>query len=65
MLKVNAHDPELQRRGQILAVVILGIVLSAATLSGLNLLNEQYEYNVPNAIFLISILGLLVLNRLG
>ena len=65
MLKVNAQDPELQRRGQILAVVILGIVLSAATLSGINLLNEQYEYNVPNAIFLISVLGLFVLNRLG
>ena len=65
MLKVHAQDPEVQRRGHILAVVILGIVLSAATLSGVNLLNGQYEYNVPNAIFLISALGLFVLNRLG
>src|SRR5918997_717566 len=65
MLKVNAQDPEVQRRGHILAIVILGIVLSAATLSGVNLLNGQYEYNVPNAIFLISVLGLFVLNRLG
>src|SRR5918997_5826852 len=65
MLKVNAQDPEVQRRGHILAVVILGIALSAATLSGANLLNGQYEYNVPNAIFLISVLGLFVLNRLG
>jgi diguanylate cyclase (GGDEF)-like protein len=65
MLKVNAQDPEVQRRGHILAVVILGIALSAATLSGVNLLNGQYEYNVPNAIFLISVLGLFVLNRLG
>ena len=65
MLKVNAQDPEVQRRGHILSVVILGIALSAATLSGVNLLNEQYEYNVPNAIFLISVLGLFVLNRLG
>src|SRR5215212_524419 len=65
MLKVNAQDPEVQRRGHILSVVILGIALSAATLSGANLLNGQYEYNVPNAIFLISVLGLFVLNRLG
>ena len=65
MLKVHAQNPELQRRGQILAVVILGIALSAATLSGINLLNGQYEYNVPNAIFLFSVLGLFVLNRLG
>ncbi len=65
MLKVNAQDPEVQRRGQILAVVFLGIALSAATLSGINLLNGQYEYNVPNAIFLISVLSLFVLNRLG
>ena len=65
MLKVNAQDPELQRRGHILAVVILGIALSATTLSGINLLNEQYEYNVPNAIFLTSVFGLFVLNRLG
>src|SRR5215212_7252900 len=65
MLKVNAQDPELQRRGHILAVVILGIALSAATLSGINLLQGQYEYNVPNAIFLASVFGLFVLNRLG
>jgi diguanylate cyclase (GGDEF)-like protein len=65
MLKVNAQDPEVQRRGHILALVILGIALSAATLSGANLLNGQYEYNVSNAIFLISVLGLFVLNRLG
>jgi len=65
MLKVNAQDPEVQRRGHILSVVILGIALSAATLSGANLLNGQYEYNVPNAIFLISVLSLFVLNRLG
>ena len=65
MLKVNAQDPELQRRGHILAVVILGIALSAATLSGINLLNEQYKYNVPNAFFLITVIGLFVLNRLG
>ena len=65
MLTVNAQDPELRRRGHILAVVILGIALSAATLSGINLLNEQYEYNVPNAIFLTSVLSLFVLNRLG
>src|SRR5918993_2524232 len=65
MLKVNAQDPEVQRRGHILALVILGVALSAATLSGANLLNGQYEYNVPNAIFLISVLGLFVLNRLG
>jgi diguanylate cyclase (GGDEF)-like protein len=65
MLKVNVQDLEVQRRGRILAVVILGIALSAATLSGVNLLNGQYQYNVPNAIFLISVLGLFVLNRLG
>jgi diguanylate cyclase (GGDEF)-like protein len=65
MLKVNAQDPEVQRRGHILALVILGIALSAATLSVANLLNGQYEYNVSNAIFLISVLGLFVLNRLG
>jgi diguanylate cyclase (GGDEF)-like protein len=65
MLKVYAQDPEVQRRGQILAVVILGIALSAAALAGANLLNGQYEYNLPNAIFLTSVLGLFVINRLG
>jgi len=65
MLKVNAQDPEVQRRGQILSVVILGVALSAATLAGANLLNGEYEYNVSNAIFLTSVLGLFVLNRLG
>jgi diguanylate cyclase (GGDEF)-like protein len=65
MLRVSAHDPELRRRGQILAIVILAMAASTAALSGVNLLHEQYQYNVSNAVFLTCILGLFVVNRLG
>ncbi|MBA3425112.1 MAG: GGDEF domain-containing protein, partial [Rubrobacter sp.] len=65
MLKVDTLDPDLQRRGRILNVVILAIGASTAVLALANLLQGEYKYNLSNGIFLALILGLLALNRLG
>jgi hypothetical protein len=65
MLKGNIPDPDLQRRGQILSVVILAVAASTAVLAALNVLQGDHQYNVQNGIFLGLILGLYVLNRLG
>jgi len=65
MLRGNIPDPDLQRRGQILSVVILAVAASTAVLAALNVLQGDHQYNVQNGIFLGLILGLYVLNRLG
>src|SRR4028118_57654 len=65
MFKINTLDPDLQRRGRILSVVILAIGASTAALAIGNLLQGAYKYNVPNGIFLALILSVFVLNRLG
>jgi len=65
MVDVDARDPDFQRRRQILNVVLIGIIASTAFLATVNLLLGQYQYNVPNIIFLALMVGSLVLNRLG
>jgi len=65
MLRGNIPDPDLQRRGQILSVVILAVAASTAVLAALNVLKGDHQYNVENGIFLGLMLGLYVLNRLG
>jgi diguanylate cyclase (GGDEF)-like protein len=65
MLKIDTLDPDLQRRGRILNVVLLAIGASTAALAIGNLLQGQYKYNVSNGIFLALLLGVFVLNRLG
>jgi diguanylate cyclase (GGDEF)-like protein len=65
MVGVGARDPDYQRKRQILNVVLLAILASTALLALWNLLQGQYQYNVPNLIFLALMLGSLVLNRLG
>ncbi|MBA3423910.1 MAG: EAL domain-containing protein, partial [Rubrobacter sp.] len=65
MLKVDTLDPDLQRRGRILNVVILAIGASMIVLATVNLLQGAYKYNVSNGIFFALILGLLALNRRG
>ncbi|HZF58964.1 MAG TPA: diguanylate cyclase, partial [Rubrobacter sp.] len=65
MLRGNIPDPDLQRRGQILSVVILAVAASTAALAALNVLRGENQYNVENGIFLGLMLGLYVLNRLG
>jgi diguanylate cyclase (GGDEF)-like protein len=65
MLKVNAQDYEVRRRGYILAIVILGIAASVTALAAMNIVRGQHEFNLPNGISLALILGLFMINRLG
>jgi len=65
MLKIDTLEPDLQRRGRILNVVLLAIGASTATLATGNLLLGQHKYNLSNGVFLALLLGVFVLNRLG
>ena len=65
MLKGNILDPDVQSKGRILNVVLLGVGASTAFLTAMNFLQGQHQYNVSNLLFLGLVLGLFVLNRLG
>ena len=65
MLKIDTLEPDLQRRGRILNVVLLAIGASTAALAIANLLQGEHKYNLSNGVFLALLLGVFVLNRLG
>src|SRR3989337_2630959 len=65
MLKVRSHDPDLQRKGRVLAIMLLGMEAAAFVLAFLNIMNGDTHYNLANAIFISLILGLYILNRFG
>ena len=65
MLEVRSHDPDLQRKGRVLAIMLLGMEAAAFVLTILNIINGETHYNLANAIFISLILGLYILNRSG
>ena len=65
LLAVNNRDPDLRRRGRILAIVLWGMTLTALGVTAFNLIQQQYAYNLPNAISLAVLFLLLLANRLG
>jgi diguanylate cyclase (GGDEF)-like protein len=63
--KVDNFDVDLQRKGRVLATIILLAVCGMLVLFAFNILQRQYEYNLPNALFLLFLLGIFFLNRFG
>ena len=65
MIQVNDFDVDLQRKGRVLASIIMLAVVGMLVLSAFNLLQAQYEYILPNVVFLAFLLGIFFLNRAG
>ena len=65
LLKVSGHDPDLQRKGRVLAIMLLGMTAATFVLAGLNILYRETQYNVVNGMLISLILGLFMLNRFG
>ncbi len=65
MLKINTTDPDLQRKGFILAVVLLVMTVSMAALTIYNFVNTQLQYTTENFSFLAAIGLLFWANRQG
>jgi diguanylate cyclase (GGDEF)-like protein len=63
--KVDTFDVDLQRKGRVLATIILLAVGGMLVLFAFNILQGQYEYNLPNVLFLLFLLGTFFLNRFG
>ena len=65
MLKTNATDPDIQRKGSILAIVLLVTATSMIALILYNVINMQFQYMTENFSFLAAVLLLLWVNRQG
>jgi diguanylate cyclase (GGDEF)-like protein len=66
ILRVKHHDPDVQRKGRVLAAIILVMATGMVTLATFNILNPRDpNYYVSNSIFLLIIGGLFWLNRAG
>ena len=65
MLEVRSHDPDLRRKGRVLAIILLGMAATMLVLAAFNVGQGELRYNFTNGILLTLTLGLLVLNRRG
>ncbi|MEW6635442.1 MAG: PAS domain S-box protein [Actinomycetota bacterium] len=65
MLKTRARDLDLQRRGRVLAIILLSIEATLIVLALVNLYQGAAQYHLTNAILISLVLGLYLLNRFG
>lgn len=65
MFKVRNYDPDLRRKGGLLALMLLGLMVVTVVLAILNVVNGDTQYYVVNSVFISLLLGLYTLNRFG
>lgn len=65
MVGITNPDPDLQRKGRVVAAILLAMVVSIFTLAAFNLVQGQTQYNLSNAVALLLTAGFYLLNRLG
>src|SRR5215210_7222188 len=65
LLEVRSMDPYRQRKGRVLAIMLLGMLAGMLTVATYNAVYTQSQYYAINSVFVLLLLGLLVLNRFG
>ena len=65
LIEVRGKDPSRRRKGRVLAIMLLGMLAGILTVSIYNAVYAQSQYYVVNSVFILLLLGLLVLNRVG
>src|SRR4028118_167855 len=65
LLEVKSNDPDLRRKGRVLAIIILGMVATMLVLAAFNVGQGDLRYNFTKGLLLSLTLGLFVLNRRG
>src|SRR5215210_6851819 len=65
LLEVRSKDPYRQRKGLVLAIMLLGMLAGILTVATYNAVYTQSQYYAINSVFVLLLLGLLVLNRFG
>lgn len=62
---IHTQDPDVQRKGRILAIVLIGLMAGIVALSVFNVLGGQFRFLPTNGLLLAGILGLFLLNGRG
>ena len=65
LLEVRGKDPSRRRKGRVLTIMLLGMLAGILTVSIYNAVYTQSQYYVINSVFILLLIVLLVLNRLG
>ena len=65
IFEVRHSDSEIQRKGRILAIMLLGIEAALLVLSVFNLVQGDMQYTFTNVFLISCVLGLYTLNRFG
>ena len=65
MLATRARTLDLQRKGRILATILLGIEAAMLVLSAFNVFQGDKQYYLTNGVLISLVLGLYLLNRYG
>ena len=65
MLSTRARELDLQRKGRILAIILLGIEAALLALASVNLYQGASQYHLTNVLLISLVLGLYLLNRYG
>jgi diguanylate cyclase (GGDEF)-like protein len=65
LLAVRSKSPSRRRKGRVLAIMLLGMLAGMLTVATYNAVYAQSQYYVVNGVFVLLLLVLLVLNRLG
>ena len=65
MLTTRARTLDLQRKGRILATILLGIEAAMLVLSAFNVYQGDTQYYLTNGVLISLVLGLYLLNRYG
>ena len=65
LLEVRSKHPSRRRKGRVLAIMLLGMLAGMLAVATYNAVQTQSQYYMINGVFVLLLLGLLVLNRLG
>src|SRR5215211_1036285 len=65
LLAVRSKSPSRRRKGRVLAIMLLSMPASMLTVATYNAFYAQSQYYVVNGVFVLLLVALLVLNRLG
>jgi diguanylate cyclase (GGDEF)-like protein len=65
LLAVRSKFPSRRRKGRVLAIMLLGMLAGMLMLATYNAVYAQSQYYVVNGVFVLLLVVLLVLNRLG
>ncbi len=64
-LKVENRNPDLRRRGRVLATMILGMTAAMLALAAFNALQGEYRFYAVNGLLLLALLAIFLINRFG